>query len=121
MAYQTIWTPDPMPPQQQGPYSQPNPQFVYVPTPPLPPNAPNPSKKGSKGLSVKRVRAIAEDWPKILEEIEQAKKGKHHGGESKKRQGLNWVELTLFLVFVSPIVAALEVGMAIMVVHLIGK
>ncbi len=116
MAY--VYVPDQLPPQQMGPY-QPQVQPIYIPTPPLPPNATHPTKKGGKGLSVKRVRAIADEWNKVLEEIEQAKKGKKP--PETKRKGLNWVELTLFLVFVSPIVAALEVGMAIMVVHLIGK
>jgi len=118
MAY--VYVPDQLPPQQMGPY-QPQVQPIYIPTPPLPPNATHPTKKGGKGLSVKRVRAIADEWNKVLEEIEQAKKGKHHHSEKDKRKGLNWVELTLFLVFVSQIVAGLEVGMAIMVVHLIGK
>jgi len=116
MAY--VYVPDQLPPQQMGPY-QPQVQPIYIPTPPLPPNATHPTKKGGKGLSVKRVRAIADEWAKVLEEVEQAKKGKKPPPE--KRKGLNWVELTLFLVFVSPIVAGLEVGMAMMVVHLIGK
>lgn len=117
MAYQTIWTPDQMPPQQQGPYQ---PQVVYYPTPPLPPNAPNPVKKGGKGLSVKRVRAIADEWNKVLSEIEDAKK-KGKPDTAKKREGLNWVELSLVLMFVSPLIAGLELGAAIMLVHLIGK
>ncbi len=117
MAY--VYVPDQLPPQSMGPY-QPQVQPIYIPTPPLPPGNTNPTKKGGKGLSVKRVRAISDEWLKVLEEVEAAKKGKR-APEKDKRKGLNWVELTLFLVFVSPIVTGLEVGIAISVVHLIGK
>jgi hypothetical protein len=116
MAYQTIWTPDPMPPQQpQGPYP---PQTIYYPTPPISPIS-KPPKPG-KGLSVKRMRKISDDWLKILSEVEDTKnKGKKP--DAKKRDGLNWIELSLLLVFISPLVALAEVGGAILLVHLIGK
>jgi hypothetical protein len=114
MAYQYIWTPDPMPPQSQGPY-QPI-QQVYVPAaPPLPPNHKTP--KPGKGLSYKRAKKISDDWLKILSEVEEAKKkGKP---DQKKKEGLNWVELSLMLIFVSIPIACIELGMAYMLIHLI--
>jgi hypothetical protein len=104
MAY--IYVPDPMPPQTQGPQIP-----IYVTTPPLPPNTKVTPKVG-KGLSYKRAKKISDEWLKVLSEVEEAKKkGKP---EDKKRHGLNWVELSLLLIFVSIPIASLELILAVM-------
>lgn len=108
MAY--VYVPDPVAP-QPGPY-----QPIYVPTPPTPTQQKTP--KIGKQLSYKRAKKISDDWLKILDEIEQAKKGK--GGDSKKkREGLNWIELSLLLIFVSIPVASLELIAAVMIAKML--
>lgn len=105
-----VYVPDPMPPQQPGPYQQP----IYIPTPPISPISKTP--KPGKGLSYKRMKKISDDWVKMLSEIDEAKQ---KGKPSKKREGLNWIELSLLLIFISIPLACIEVGAAIMMVHLL--
>lgn len=109
MAY--IYVPDPQPP-QQAPYQQP----IYVTTPPMPPNTKVTPKVG-KGLSYKRAKKISDEWLKVLSEVEEAKKkGKTDKG---KREGLNWVELSLLLVFISIPIASIEVIAAVMIAKML--
>ena len=106
-----VYVPDVQPPQQQypGPYP------VFMPTPPVSPISKQP--KPGKGLSYKRAKKISDDWLKILSEIDEAKKkGKP---DSKKKDGLNWIELSLLLTFISIPIACIEIGVAVMLVHLL--
>jgi hypothetical protein len=112
-----VYVPDPQPP-QSGPQYYPQQQpVVFVPTPPISPIS-KPPKPG-KGLSYKRMKKISDDWVKMLSDIDEAKKkGKP---DAKKKEGLNWMELSLLLIFVSMPIACIEVGAAFGIVHLIFK
>lgn len=113
MAY--VWTPDP--PQQGYPtnYPQQYPQPIILQAPPGMSRG-SPSKPGK--LSAKKIAKIAKDWNDLLKSVEEAK-SKDKKEDKKKKDGLNWVELSLCLIVASIPIAVVEFGFIIAIARVI--
>lgn len=95
MAY--IYVPDP--PSPQTSYQPPSP--IYLP-PPAPPT------KKAKKASLKQMFKARQEIDNFIEALSKAEKEKKKDDKPKKKDGLNWVELTLCLVMLSIPIASVE-------------
>lgn len=97
MAWQ--YTPDPPPFQPWGGQQQP----IYIPPAP-------PAKTGKKAnkASLKQMFKARQELDSFIEALEKAAKEKKKDDKPKKKDGLNWVELTLCLVMCSIPIASVE-------------
>lgn len=92
-----IYTPDPMPPQQQPGYQ--HPMFFQQPQ--------QPTTKKAKKASLKQLFRAKMQIEEMMKNVEEYNK-KNKKEDKKKKDGLNWIELSLCLIVCSLPIAAIE-------------
>lgn len=102
----------PIQPNQQGQ----QPQVIYMPQPPA--TALNFPKKGRKA-SLKQMFKAQQEIEQLIKAVQESK-NKDKKDDKKKREGLNWVEMSLALVFISLPIAACEIIGAIALIKATG-
>lgn len=114
MAY--VYIPDPQYNYPQGPqypqYPQQPPQTpIYIPNPP--------HGKKDKKPSLKQLFRAKMQIEELMKNVEEHNK-KNKKEDKKKRDGLNWIELSLLLIFISVPLASMEIIGALALVKTTG-